>query len=319
MVGMRCLTLCAALSLLSGMTAHADDIVPMDLLEAMSQAGQTVNYRGSFTYEHSNFMESFRVLHWVEGDRSHDRLEALSGPETSVQRLWPVAGCHPVGYRLLQAGVTQDSAEVDVASLDEYYQLTLRGQDRIAGRPTYTLEVRPHDRLRYGYILNLDQETGLLLRSLLIDENQGVLERFQFVELELESDPETLRTEAEALFDSDAPAVNCDTQNSDSPSRWVLTWTPPGFTYSGERQLADNMDMLMYTDGLASFSVFLEPVSGQISIEGRAKSGATSAYMGRVAAGSEDYRVTVVGEIPVHVAEQLARGISPLYSPAVEE
>ncbi len=324
MRGARCLTLVTLVLLATA--ARAEDPRPLALLEAMAGAGQSIHYRGSFTYEHSNSMESFRVFHWVDDGRAHDRVEALNGPESSLQRLGPGDTCQPLGYRLLQTGPTEtgeaasdDGSAPELDRLDNYYQLSLRGEERIAGRPTYTLEVRPRDLLRYGYILNIDQETGLLLRSLLIDENHGVLERFQFVELELEDEADTVRREAKSLPGETASSPDCDTRSPKTPSDWMLSWVPPGFVFSGERQLAEDIDMLMYTDGLASFSVFLQPFSGQISVEGRAKSGATSAFMGQLAAGARDFRVTVVGEIPVHVAEQLARGISPRLLPALQD
>lgn len=319
MRGASCLTLCTLLLLATA--ARAEPPRPLELLEAMAGAGQSIHYRGSFTYEHSNSMESFRVFHWVDEGRPHDRVEALNGPESSLQRLGPGDACRPLGYRLLQTRAAEggDDSAPELDRLDEYYQLSLRGEERIAGRPTYTLEVRPRDLLRYGYILNIDQETGLLLRSLLIDENHGVLERFQFVELALEDEADTVRREAKSLSGETASSPDCDTRNPKTPSAWMLSWVPPGFVFSGERQLDDDIDMLMYTDGLASFSVFLQPFSGQLNIEGRAKSGATSAFMGQMAAGAQDFRVTVVGEIPVHVAEQLARGISPRLIPALED
>lgn len=317
MLGARGLTLLSLV--LMATAARADDPQPLDLLEAMANAGQAINYRGSFTYEHSNSMESFRVFHWVDDGRPHDRVEALSGPESAVQRLGPGDACRPLGYRLLsRTAESSGGPSPKLDRLDEHYQLSVRGEQRIAGRPTHTLEVRPRDLLRYGYILDIDQETGLLLRSLLIDENHGVLERFQFVELALENDAQTVRDEANVLPSEMATGLECDTRGRKTPSTWMLSWLPPGFVFSGERQLADDIDMLMYTDGLASFSVFLQPFSGQLNIEGRAKSGATSAFMGQLAAGAEDFRVTVVGEIPVHVAEQVAHSISPQLIPALE-
>jgi hypothetical protein len=88
-----------------------------------------------------------------------------------------------------------------------------------------------------------------------------------------------------------------------------LAWLPPGFIFSGQQQVRDSTEMLMYTDGLSAFSVFLEPVGGQLMVEGRAQRGATNAYMGRVARNGQEYRVTVVGEIPIAAAERVAAGL----------
>lgn len=285
-----------------GWGVQADSPEPLALLQQMAQAGQTLSYQGSFTYEHRNAMESFRVYRWSDEGRVYERLEALNGPTGTAQQLGGAAGCQTTGYRLLSADVSPDT----VADLERYYQLTVRGSDRVAGRDALILEVRPRDQFRYGYLLGVDRETGLLLKALLVDEQQRLLERFQFVDLELDPDIERLKEEAGSQRANHSP---CTMTQAAQPSQWVLEWLPPGFAYSGERLLAADIDMLMYTDGLASFSVFLQPVAQSAGVEGRAHRGATSAYLGQIAVGDQRYRVTVVGEIPGDVAERLARGI----------
>lgn len=298
------------LLLASGITwASSGD--PLALLQRMEQARQTLDYKGTFTYEHRSEMESFRVQHWVEGDEIRERLEYLNGPEGAVRQLGNPLLCQTTGYRLLHP----DASAEDVARLDRFYQLTVRGQDRIAGRSVTIVEVRPKDHLRYGYLLGVDQETGLLLKSLLFDEHQRLLERFQFVELDLNprvAEWETQSGVSGAGSGFDSNADGCTELSRGAPTRWDLNWLPAGFVYSGERELSDNIRMLMYTDGLASFSIFLQPVDNRtLKVEGRAQRGAISAFMGQLDTGEGPYRVTVVGEIPGDVAEQLARGIEP--------
>ncbi|WP_157209787.1 MucB/RseB C-terminal domain-containing protein [Marinimicrobium agarilyticum] len=294
------------LLLLASSYTWASNDDPLALLQRMEQARQTLDYEGTFTYEHRSEMESFRVQHWVEGGKVHERLEYLNGPEGAVRQLGDPLLCHTTGYRLLHPDTSAD----DVARLDRFYQLTVRGEDRIAGRSVTIVEVRPRDQLRYGYLLGLDQETGLLLKSLLFDEHQRLLERFQFVELDLDPNVEQWTLQAQT---SEPDIGNCAGGTREEPARWALNWLPPGFVYSGERQLSDNISMLMYTDGLASFSVFLQPLGSRtLNLEGRAQRGAISAFMGQLEAGDAYYRVTVVGEIPGGVAEQLARGIQPI-------
>lgn len=298
--------LLACLMLISaGWAAQADSLDPLSLLQKMAHAGQNLTYQGSFTYEHRNAMESFRVYRWTDQGHVHERLEYLNGPAGAAQQRGGPEGCQNTGYRLLSATVAPET----VGRLDRYYQLTVRGTDRIAGREALTLEVRPRDQLRYGYLLGIDRDTGLLLKALLVDEQQRLLERFQFVDLDLNPDSESLREKTEVLPEEGS---RCTDIHGGEPTRWTLNWLPPGFAYSGEKRLPNGIDMLMYTDGLASFSVFLQPMANEPGIEGRAQRGATSAYMGQLAVDNQPYRVTVVGEIPGNVAEQLARGISVL-------
>lgn len=83
---------------------------------------------------------------------------------------------------------------------------------------------------------------------------------------------------------------------------------PPGFAFAGERRVQQKIDMLMYTDGLASFSVFIEPTDGAIP-EGVAQRGATLAVMNALNYQGKSYRITVVGEIPVATAQKIAQNL----------
>jgi sigma-E factor negative regulatory protein RseB len=64
----------------------------------------------------------------------------------------------------------------------------------------------------------------------------------------------------------------------------------------------------MYTDGLTSFSVFIEAEQGIIP-EGVAQRGATLAVMDNLSYQNKNYRITVVGEIPVITAQKIAQNI----------
>ena len=68
-------------------------------------------------------------------------------------------------------------------------------------------------------------------------------------------------------------------------------------------------DVVLYTDGLAAFSVFVLPQSSGEGAQGRAQRGATVAYMKQVEFNGNPYTVTVVGEIPARTAQRVAASI----------
>ena len=73
-----------------------------------------------------------------------------------------------------------------------------------------------------------------------------------------------------------------------------------------------SVDTLMYSDGLAAFSVFIEdmPEAGAKALVSR--SGATVAVSEVVTGGPQDavhHLVTVVGEIPTATAQRIAQSI----------
>lgn len=61
----------------------------------------------------------------------------------------------------------------------------------------------------------------------------------------------------------------------------------------------------MYDDGLARFSVFLEPLNGATVTDTRTQLGPTVAVSRRVTTPQGEMMVTVVGEIPVGTAERI--------------
>ena len=71
----------------------------------------------------------------------------------------------------------------DPSQLASWYDLRLVGESRVAGRPAVVLAVTPRDQHRYGFELHLDRDTGLPLKSLLLNEKGQLLERFQFTQL----------------------------------------------------------------------------------------------------------------------------------------
>ncbi len=62
----------------------------------------------------------------------------------------------------------------------------------------------------------------------------------------------------------------------------------------------------MYDDGLARFSVFLEPLNGANITDTRTQLGPTVAVSRRLTTPAGEIMVTVVGEIPIGTAERIA-------------
>ena len=281
------------------------------LLSKMSKDAAHINYRGSFTYQNQTSinLQSFRIEHWVEDGKEHDRLVFLNGPEREIVRDGQAVDCKAMGDKLLQGGFAQFGKAV--ASLDELYQFEIRSQERVAGRLARVLQVIPRDPYRYGYFLSIDEETGLVLKSWLIDENARPLERYQFVSIELNPDVSQLQRNKPSSHQHKAIAdvTPCNPMELTKPADWQIAWVPQGFAFAGQRKLQNGQTMLMYTDGLTTFSIFIEPTTSAVP-EGVGQRGATLAYMSRVSSKNAIYRVSVVGEIPVAAAAKIAQSIT---------
>jgi sigma-E factor negative regulatory protein RseB len=165
----------------------------------------------------------------------------------------------------------------------------------------------------------IDDDSGLLLRSELVDTDGTKLEIFQFATL----------TVGGAISDADLapatrPGANVSRMALESSPRsetrqavqWRAGWLPDGFTMASwdirrSPIEARPVQTLMYSDGLAVFSVFIEDVPTGGASDLVSRSGATVAVSQVIDAGSErgSQLVTVVGEIPTATAQRVARSL----------
>ncbi len=272
------------------------------LLKKMAQANRELSYEGIFTYEHAGVLKSVRVERNVYDDIEHQRLRYLSGPPREVERVTRPGGCLGIGHRLPRGAVPEGSG---LTSIDRYYHLHWRGEDRIADRDVDVIHLDPRDGFRYGYVFAIDRETGLLLQSMLVGgASRRVLERFQFVDIALVESgemPANLAPRAEKA------AGGCRRGGKVSaPVDWEPGWVPPGFTLADYSAAGEGLESLLYTDGLAVFSVFLDRTGGSNIPEVQARRGATIVQLKKIESGTGEYAVSVVGEIPAEAAERIA-------------
>jgi len=292
----------------SNSAAQLPEIVA--LLKKMASVPQRLNYQGSFTYQHKDnpSLQSFRVIHWVENGIEHERLQHLNGPEREFLRTGKSIGCESLGDRLLQGKISQIGS--NLARMDQLYKFEIRGPERVAGREATALLALPLDAYRHSSLLTIDNETGLVLKSWLVDESARPLERYQFIDIDFNPDLASMRQQPVAKLQRSATSKlsECNPSELKQSESWRLAWVPPGFAFVGQRQVREQIDMLMYTDGLTTFSVFIEAASGAIP-EGVASRGATLAVMDSLSYQGKSYRITVVGEIPVVTAQKIAQNI----------
>lgn len=97
---------------------------------------------------------------------------------------------------------------------------------------------------------------------------------------------------------------------------WRSEWLPPGFTLTRSFMrrspvTPDPVACLTYGDGLARFSVFIEPLHGAMVGDARSQLGPTVVVSKRLQTDDGGQMVTVVGEVPLGTAERVALSIRP--------
>ena len=126
------------------------------------------------------------------------------------------------------------------------------------------VNVVPRDSYRYGYQLWIDQNSKLLLKSVLMDQTGRSIEQLMFTQIELMNyvPDEMLKPSLEGTnYTWHESEYDDDTSNAQS--NWQVQWMPQGFDQKEHekktsRESNNPMDHLIYSDGLAMVSVFIE-------------------------------------------------------------
>ncbi len=300
-----------------------------DVLKRMSEADQKQNYQGTFILRKSDKLSTLRVTHGSDEKGVWESLEALNGePRKVVRRDNKVVSVFPA-RKLVTIRIDATKQPLhrqlpeNLNQLELFYSINMLPDDRIANHPALVVDLIPIDKLRYGYRYWIDKNTGMLLRCDLLAENNTVVEQMMFTSLDYlaKSPPPAFDLKQFEHYRQlllDAPEI--DNADHDTPLQWVVNTLPKGFTlrqtmrhYSqpataqnsaGQKNRQPNLLHLVYSDGLASVSVFIEKSMGAAKhLQGSTTMGAVNAYGNPVG----DYFVTVVGEVPVTTVQSMAQ------------
>ena len=289
--------------------AHADDA--QNWLTRLGQAEQQQSFHGTFVYERNGSFSTHNIWHRVQDGKVHERLLQLDGSAQEVVRIDGQTQCVS-GTLIAGLGDAPNSTArvLDPQKLKNWYDLAVIGKSRVAGRSAVIISLTPRDQHRYGFELHLDKETGLPLKSLLLNDKGQLLERFQFTQLNTADMPAD--KDVQPGDDCKAVAVVSDKASAAKVAQaWHSDWLPPGFELTSSTTRKDpetkaQVNSLLYGDGLARFSVFLEPLNGATVIDTRVQLGPTVAVSRRLSTSEGEMMVTVVGEIPAGTAERIA-------------
>ncbi|WP_043315771.1 MucB/RseB C-terminal domain-containing protein [Microbulbifer sp. HZ11] len=275
--------------------------VTRTLLAKLAQAVSSLEYRGLATFEHVGSMETLEVVHGIRDGEQVERIRYLTGSPREMVTRSGDRQCHREGNPLTRPGLHSAAGLRDVQAS---YVFLIRGEERIADREAVVVEARPRDLHRFGMVISVDKETGLPLKSMLVAPAGRVLERFQFVELDLTPVTDSELQPRSPSVREEPGAIAC----TPAESRWRLGWAPEGFKPVAVQALADGQ-MLVFSDGLSAFTVFVQQLP-DMNYKGRAVRGATVAYMDHLDVDGARYTVTVVGEIPDNTAQLVAKAVT---------
>src|SRR5271154_4993525 len=264
-----CALVGALLTVMPQRSRGADD--PREWLQKMSQALATRNYDGTFFHLSEGRVETMRIVHRVRAGRVTERLQSLDGSGREFVRNNDELTCYlPDQHTVLVEPRPDHSPFLGSlpqfgADVNEFYRVEALAPTRIIGRSARVIVVTPKDQFRFGYRLGLGEKTAMPLKTQLCDSRGAVIEQIFFARLEM----------PENIPDSDlAPAVHTDgmrwvrqgpSHDNASPelSAYRASELPGGFrlTVAGAQTIGGATvpaSHLVYSDGLATVSVFVE-------------------------------------------------------------
>jgi sigma-E factor negative regulatory protein RseB len=321
-----------ALSTLAAFSAHAQNADPIaDKREAQAwlrkiQAGaQKLGYSGTFVYQQGTQMRTSRITHVLDGKNEIEKLEILDGKPREYIRNNDEIICYlPEAKTLLiEKRVTHDVfpaiLAADPSELTDHYDVRKDEACRVAGHDCQSILLEPKDSLRYGYRLSAEKSTGLLLRAQTLNDKREVVEQIAFTQISIGGiDKSRVRP---SFQNTSGWRVENAVMSPVNLSGWTVKAMPQGFRKIREvkRLVSDaaatgtsvsmqsnrrEVSQMVYSDGLAAISVFIEPGT-QSRTEGSMQQGA----MNIVGKRQGDFWLTIVGEVPPAAIRQVANSI----------
>lgn len=289
-------------------------------LTKMANAPRQYNYAGTFVYYADSHMETSYIAHKTDASGERERIEVLDGMTRIVFRNNDEMKCYLPESRKIYTEKRwfrkffPDFMPQPVENIDDNYLVKEIKRERIANREAQVLMLIPRDSLRYGHQFWIDVDTGLLLKVSVVQGND-VIEQFSFAQLRVDHDIEVGEVTPNQTMDSgEWKTTNLITAIlNKNELRWEITHLPVGFKKLVEmkRNLTEKttlVDHIALSDGLATVSVFIEPIvkDAPAPVPGFFSSrGAINIYV-RTLDGN---KITTVGEVPVETIKLIGDSV----------
>lgn len=292
----------------------------IEWIQTMSEAMRELNYRGNFVYMHDNQLESMSISHMKDESGEKERLLSLNGEAREVIRdnknltcIWPSSRKVVVDFSSRNS-FSPISIPEDIERISNLYDLKLIGKDRVANHETVVIHIKPRDEYRYGLKFWVNAENGLMMKSNLINSDNKVVEQVMFTSLELLKAEEELDIIEIPPIGDNYTLVRYHSGDSSgsivSQASWQLGTVPTGFRQQSVLKRLDSasgntFQQMVFTDGLASLSVFIERQSDRQLPSGASSMGAVNAFIRKMS----EFSVTAIGEVPAVTVKQMAESI----------
>ncbi|MCL4471609.1 MAG: MucB/RseB C-terminal domain-containing protein [Gammaproteobacteria bacterium] len=291
-------------------------------LKKVAAAAHQLNYTGTYIYQYDDHVETSKITHIKDESGEHEKIEALDGSPREMIRNNDEVMCFKPDSNasvVVEKRKTQMSFPAllprDLGGIAENYRVRFAEQGRAAGRPCRVLVLEPKDQYRYRHKIWTDLGTGLLLKASTLNEKNEVIGLFTFTQIAIDGQIDKMSLKPDisgrkVVISSEAATTTELRQNEVT---WVVKHSPPGFnqvTVMKRKMPGKEMPVqhLVFSDGLAMVSVFIEPAAtgGKPMPAVISRQGVIHVYTRMFA----DHQITVLGEVPAHTVMQIGNSVA---------
>lgn len=297
-----------------------------DWLLRMHQASLNRSYVGTFVVSAGGNMSSAKIWHVCEGAQQAERVETLTGAPRSVFRHNDQVTTFMPDHKVARSekreslGLFPQLFESADSRIADFYKFRQEGVERVAGVDADIIMLVPRDRLRFGYRVWSERRHGLIVKLQTLDGEGRVIEEAAFSELQLDA-PVSMNQLIQMMgkvqgYRLDKPLLVKTTAAAEG---WALRAPVAGFNpmscYKRPASSAGSAEkgatgegplQWIFSDGLASVSIFVEPLDRQRhGREAVLSLGATQTLTRQLDA----HWITLVGEVPIHTLQLFASAL----------
>ena len=319
----------AAEALSAGATAAAPAASALEAksinewLMRMQEASRKRAYIGTYVVTSGGSMSSAKIWHVCEGDQQMERVETLTGAPRSIFRHNNSVVTFMPEQKVVRSekreslGVFPELLQSTDGRIADYYKVKPEGVDRVAGVEANVVVLAPKDAMRFGYRVWTEQRKGLVVKLQTLDTDGKVLEQAAFSELQIDA-PVKMDKLLQMMGKTDGYKLEQQpvlVKTTASAEGWVLKTPVAGFkpmscykrpAGAGGSAAQDEPLQWIFSDGLASVSIFVEPFDRpRHDRESSMSMGATQTMSRQLGA----YWLTVVGEVPMATLQLFANGL----------
>lgn len=293
-----------------------------DWLMRMHEASKKRAYVGTFVVSSGAAMTSAKIWHVCEGNQQMERVEMLTGAPRSIFRHNDQVLTFMPDHKLVRSekreslGLFPELLESADSHIADFYKVRQEGLDRVAGVEANIVTLLPKDRLRFGYRVWTERKSGLVVKLQTLDVDGKLLEQAAFSELEIDAPVkmdklvqmmgkiEGYRVEKPVLVKTTASAEGWALKVPVAGFKSMSCYKRPVAAVNGTP--AGEPLQWIFSDGLASVSIFVEPLDRQRQYRESTLSMGATQTMTRLL---DPYWITVMGEVPMTTLLLFANGL----------